>query len=143
MTTEISSQVAPLHSQRPTATERPPLREAVPASPQSTSGVSAGPSPAQLAERNKAIAETVQASGNNGAVDEAGLSAVVKDLNQLIQVVQRELQFSVDAETNRTVVKVVDSETDEVIRQIPSDEVLALIRHLQESRQGGLFQEQA
>src|SRR5262249_46281097 len=40
------------------------------------------------------------------------------------------LRCSVDHDTGITVVKVVDSTTDEVIRQIPSDEVIAISRSI-------------
>jgi flagellar protein FlaG len=36
------------------------------------------------------------------------------------------LQFSLDKDSGKTVVKVMDTETNEVIRQIPTEEVLAL-----------------
>jgi len=38
------------------------------------------------------------------------------------------LEFSVDADTNRIVVKVVDNETRELVRQIPMEEMLALAK---------------
>jgi flagellar protein FlaG len=48
----------------------------------------------------------------------------VTQLNQHMQNLNRSLQFSVDDVSGDTVVKVVDSETKEVVRQIPSQEVL-------------------
>lgn len=44
--------------------------------------------------------------------------------------VARNLQFSVDEETGRSVVKIVDSSTDEVIRQMPSEELLMIAKAL-------------
>ena len=46
---------------------------------------------------------------------------------------QRDMDFSVDDKTGRFVVKVIDSQTKEVIRQIPSEEMLAISRHLADS----------
>lgn len=40
------------------------------------------------------------------------------------------LQFSLDEDSGRTVVKVVDASTKEVIRQIPSEEILAIAKAL-------------
>jgi flagellar protein FlaG len=40
------------------------------------------------------------------------------------------LQFSVDEETERTVIKVIDSESGELIRQIPDEVFLELARKL-------------
>jgi len=47
------------------------------------------------------------------------------------------LEFAVDDASGRTVVRVMDSQTKELIRQIPSDEVLAIARTL--DRLQGLF----
>ena len=55
---------------------------------------------------------------------------VVEKLNRQIQSLQRELSFSVDEDSGRTVVRVLDSQTNEVVRQIPSEEVLKLARQL-------------
>lgn len=40
------------------------------------------------------------------------------------------LEFSIDEELGRTIVRVVDKETGDTIRQIPPEEILALARHL-------------
>ncbi|WP_321533249.1 flagellar protein FlaG [uncultured Desulfuromonas sp.] len=44
------------------------------------------------------------------------------------------VRFENDDEANRLVVKVVDSKTDEVIRQVPAEEVLSLSVRLEELR---------
>ena len=54
-------------------------------------------------------------------------------ISSFVQKVNRELRFAVDDQTGRTVITVMDQNTDQVIRQIPEEEVLALARHLQES----------
>ena len=48
------------------------------------------------------------------------------------------LSFTVDEPTGRSIIRVVDIETGEVIRQIPSDEVLAFIRQF-EAQNGPVF----
>lgn len=58
------------------------------------------------------------------------LQQVVREMNEFVQNVRRELNFSVDEEVGRTIIKVIDSENDEVIRQIPAEEVLAVARHI-------------
>ncbi len=85
------------------------------------------------------------AASGNGSAGEASASAnleqALQDLSGYVQNVQRNLQFDVDDASGHTVIRVVDSETDEVIRQIPSEEVLALARHLKSMGEGeqGLF----
>ena len=71
----------------------------------------------------------VQSSGEQSKAD---LGDAVRNINDYVQQIQRTLRFSVDEGTGRTVVKVMDSETEEVIRQFPAEEVLALARHLQD-----------
>lgn len=73
------------------------------------------------------------------------LEAAVRNLNDYVQNVQRNLQFNIDGDTGHTVIKVVDSKTEELIRQIPSEEVLSMARHLREmeEQQGVIFQQKA
>jgi flagellar protein FlaG len=53
-------------------------------------------------------------------------------LNKLPQSVRRNLEFSLDQATGQQVIRVLDSETKELVRQIPSDQVLHLIKRVQE-----------
>ena len=68
------------------------------------------------------------------------LADAVDQLNEYAQGVQRNLEFSVDDKSGRTVVQVVDTETEKVIRQIPSEEMLVMIRNFSE-RIGNIFDE--
>ena len=82
------------------------------------------------------------------AVDEAkaakaeqareALQEAMAGLSELIQSQRRALQFSVDATSGRTVIRVLDAETQETIRQIPPEEVVNLSRWLKGSS-GALF----
>lgn len=81
---------------------------------------------------------TTGSVNNERAVDSAPatreeLDRAVADISQLVQSSQRNLNFSVDEGSGKTVVKVIDSQSDEVIRQIPSEEVVALARRLRET----------
>ncbi len=55
---------------------------------------------------------------------------------------QRKLEFSIDEDSGRNVVKVIDSDSGDIIRQFPSEEVLKL-SSLAKSGKGGLFAEEA
>lgn len=74
--------------------------------------------------------------------DQPKIEAIVENtaerLNEVAQSIQRELQFSVDKESGDTIIRVLDTETMEVIRQIPSEEVMALRENI-ESMKGILF----
>jgi flagellar protein FlaG len=65
--------------------------------------------------------------------DAEALRAKVEELNQNAQSVRRSLRFDVDDDTGITVITVRDRETDEVIRQIPSEELLELARYFAEA----------
>jgi flagellar protein FlaG len=72
-----------------------------------------------------APALTPSAAENRSGQD---LKNVVNDVNEFIKPINNTLQFSIDDETGTTVVKVIDTETDKVIKQIPSEEMLALAK---------------
>ena len=69
-------------------------------------------------------------AGQLPPLDPKLLEKAVKDLSQGVQNMQRSLQFSIDESSGRTVIKVVDKTTQEVIRQIPEEHVLALAARL-------------
>ncbi len=77
-----------------------------------------------------------------GLITPQELEAAVQQLTDYVSSHQRDLQFTVDDETGRSVVKIVDRETGDVIRQIPSEDMMAMARSLNKL-QGVLFQEQA
>lgn len=60
-------------------------------------------------------------------------------VNDYVQTVQRDLQFKVDEELDRTVIRVVDSDTGELIRQIPDDIFLELARRLKDDGEVNLL----
>jgi len=64
----------------------------------------------------------------------AAIEERVVELNSYMQNLNRSLQFSVDEQSGDTVIKVIDSETDELIRQIPAEELLVLRSSLEEYR---------
>ena len=61
---------------------------------------------------------------------EQALETAVKRLNSYVQSVNRKLEFNVEKDSGQTVVKVIDSETDELIRQIPNEEALHIAKQL-------------
>ena len=54
----------------------------------------------------------------------------VARLNDYVQSLQRDIQFSIDPESNQPVVRVVDRGSQELIRQIPNETALRLARSL-------------
>ena len=64
------------------------------------------------------------------------IDRAMKRMNDYVQSVNRNLNFSVDETSGRNIIKVIDAETEEVIRQIPPEEMLALARRLVDSDAG-------
>ena len=58
---------------------------------------------------------------------------VVDRLNQAMQSLRHDILFSIDEQSGETVIQVKNQETGEVIRQMPSEEALALARQSNES----------
>ncbi len=75
-------------------------------------------------------------------LDKEELTKVVEEMNQFVQSIQRELRFSIDEDSQATVIKVFDSQTDQVIRQIPAEEILNVMNSLSEMS-GVFLREQA
>ncbi|MEW8627948.1 MAG: flagellar protein FlaG [Candidatus Thiodiazotropha sp.] len=76
-----------------------------------------------------------QALEEKSAIDPSELASKVENLNQLVS---RDLEFSVDDETGQQVLRVIDSETGKVIRQVPSDQILHVISQVQKATEGML-----
>ena len=70
------------------------------------------------------------------------LESAVQKVQKFTQNLAKELQFDIDKDSGRTVVKVVDTSTKEVIRQIPSEEMLAMAKALDQI-QGLLVKQKA
>ena len=56
------------------------------------------------------------------------VAQAVRQIQSYLSDTQRQLQIQVDSGSGRTIVRVVNPTTHELIRQIPSEEVLALAR---------------
>jgi flagellar protein FlaG len=59
------------------------------------------------------------------------LRAATEKMNQLMQSGNRSLRFQVDDSSDRVIIKVMDTETNEVVRQIPPEETLKFSEFLQ------------
>ncbi len=58
------------------------------------------------------------------------LSNAVDKLNKFVAPTLQSIEFSMDEESNSIVVKVVDTATKKVLRQIPNEEVIAISKTL-------------
>jgi len=85
------------------------------------------------ASATEPLAQAPQSAEQQRAQDEANnkaLEQAVSQMNTYAQNLQRSLQFRVDKDSGEMVVRVVDPKTDEVIRQIPNEEVLLIANRM-------------
>lgn len=68
------------------------------------------------------------------------LKQVANQINDFLKASDSDLQFTVDRESGQVVVRIVDAQTQDLIRQIPSDEMLAIAHAL--DRMSGLLIDQ-
>jgi flagellar protein FlaG len=76
------------------------------------------------------------------SASEAQLQGAVNAANDFIKPITNSVEFSLDKDADKMIVKVMDNATKEVIRQIPSVEMLAIAKAL-DKIQGLLIKQKA
>ncbi|MDX2464438.1 MAG: flagellar protein FlaG [Porticoccus sp.] len=71
------------------------------------------------------------------------LNQLVDQANVALQGRSSDLKFTIAAGTEISVVRIEDAETGELIRQFPSEAMVAIARALDDSQQGAMLEEQA
>ena len=66
-------------------------------------------------------------------LDREQLEQMAQQLQDFMGEMNRSLQFKVDEDSGRDVIKVLDKDSGEVIKQYPSEEVLSLVSKLSKS----------
>ncbi|WP_411376610.1 flagellar protein FlaG [Desulfurobacterium thermolithotrophum] len=70
------------------------------------------------------------------------IEKVIEDLKKKLSMLNTQLQIKIDKDTDIVVVKVIDKETNKIIRQIPPEYVLKIAKYLDEIA-GLLYNEKA
>ncbi len=70
------------------------------------------------------------------------LQEAMKEIEKFAETASQNLKFSIDEDTGKTVIKVMDATTDEIVRQIPSEEAIDIARSLSKIH-GVLFNDRA
>ena len=91
--------------------------------------------------QNAAINKTEQGLlADSGADDSAKpqmkseqLEVVAKKLQEFVSGMNRGLEFLVDEDSGRDVIKVIDKNTGDLVKQFPSEDVLELVANLSEA----------
>lgn len=95
------------------------------------------PFPATAVQGNNGAKPTASASAMDGSATQAtptagraDLEQAVKDIQSFVQSSQRNLNFSIDDSTGTVVVKVIATDSGEVVRQLPTETALKLAQDL-------------
>ena len=87
------------------------------------------------------IAQAKEAkNAERNAITPDEMTQVVENLNAFVQIMKRNVSFDIDKDSGRDVISVFDADTRELIRQIPSEEALKLLKRMDEAV-GLLFSE--
>ena len=89
----------------------------------------------KLQEIETAVAEAIKPResiriNTESVMSAEDLSSAIESLNDMMNALNRNINFSVDPGTGKDVVKVTDSNTGKTIRQIPAQETLTFIQNL-------------
>jgi len=74
-----------------------------------------------------------QDSKKEARTEQEKLKMAVQEIEKFVQSVKRNLEFSIDEPSGKVVVKVIASDSGEVVRQIPNEEVLKLANSLNDA----------
>jgi len=84
-------------------------------------------------QKPETSAEARQGKGSKGLVEEVAFA------NAIAEFLNQQVSFSYDQRINQIVVKVTKGNTEEVIRQIPSEEMIELIAKFRKDFRGLIF----
>jgi len=87
---------------------------------------------ASIAKLKQSEADLVSKQSSETEAEAKEIKEAVDDLNEFAQSVHRQLEFSVDDESGKTVVRVIDVDTGETIRDIPPEEIRNMQKHMKE-----------
>lgn len=123
----INNTTLPGASPRPVTAEAPEIRQA--RTEQTSSSI-----PVQT---EQAVSQTQKAEASRQQLEEA-----VKAVNDFLKPINNSIQFNLDDDTGKTIVKVIDLTTQDVIRQFPSEEMLSIAKAIDKMK-GLLVQQKA
>jgi flagellar protein FlaG len=136
--------------------QKPTGRAAASFSPQNPGSLESGQTIASRTDRqheaaaSSSVVQTQSVQVSDASADPSArnsptpddLQAVVEKIQKFVSEAASDIKFSIDEDSGRTVVKVIDRETQDVIRQIPSQEMLDLAKAL-DKLQGLLLKQKA
>lgn len=128
---EIES-IKSIGNTNPAASYVPPVSDA---SGNSVKVVNDTPKTAETTSENKNAGKQGMAGENtmeNKKVAQSTIDNTISETNSKIKMSNTQLQYSVDKETQRISIKIIDKDTDKVIREVPPEETLEAIKKIWE-----------
>ncbi|MBI2877089.1 MAG: flagellar protein FlaG [Candidatus Tectomicrobia bacterium] len=123
---------APVY-QRPEVTAVAEVKEVTSTEGRETMKVTVSKRQASTESKGTALAEEERgAEVKSTLLSLEELEGNVDSANKLMEYLNRRINFTIDDKTERVVVKIVDGRTNEVIRQIPPEEMVAMMRRLKD-----------
>lgn len=80
------------------------------------------------------VSSTDAGNQSQNGTDSSSLKDAISSVETFVQSMNRDLEFSLDKDSGEVVVKVVDRSSGNLIRQIPSEDMLKLASSLKEAR---------
>ena len=100
------------------------------------SSVQKNEKPADAQMRQPMTPAQQQASEDTKAAGVRLLPEAVKQLEQIVHAFDRNLKFRVHEDTRAVMVQVLNTETDEVVREFPSEQILDMVAMFQKQLSG-------
>lgn len=106
------------------------------------------PAKADTGLQTNSTAQTLKTNQNdvNGSLSLSSVKAATDQSSQLLQASKLSVEYSVDSSTKEVVMKVMDTDTGKLVRQIPSAEILDFVKRLQsleDKQKGAVIQTRA
>lgn len=89
-------------------------------------------SPKYDSEKEKNQITDVGVNADKKKLAQSTIDNSMSEINSKIKLSNTQLKYSVDDETQRIMIKVVDKDTDKVVREIPPEETLEAIKKIWE-----------
>jgi len=94
------------------------------------------------ATEDKAKTQEIQQQTTENKISKEDIKEAVNQIKEQMGSIGRNINFSFDEELDIVIIKVVNKDTEEVVRQFPSEELIEMAKHLQEYK-GLILQEEA
>lgn len=109
----------------------------------SNRGITTDSAPVVSLPKGKAAPVDLPVAMPRGAPSTDQLQRMVDKANKVMDKVSSNLEFTVDNATNKTVIKVMESQSGKLIMQFPSEEMLSITRAIDQAQKGALLKEKA